>query len=256
VKQAVTILPLFCLSIMLTEGVGYSQEVPPETKPSVTVTAKAPPPYRDPFAYLEPDPLLNSRMSGGLYRNDFFGFSYQLPKGWIAEETQITKKRDKGETVRAEPLGSTLTAQTVRILGPVILLNATTADVANRARLTSPFVSISVNPSGNEPLSVESIKHSLESGESLRRREGIRLLSGPVETTIGGHPFFRTDFKEISDNSIIWKTFFKTSIHGGVLIVNFCARSKAELDQFLTTMQSFAFDASEPASAGPVNPKP
>jgi hypothetical protein len=183
-------------------------------------------------------------MSGSVYRNHFFAFSYRIPQGWTAEDIQITGKRDKGETVRAEPPGSSLTAQTVKILGPVILLNATRVDAANHARLAVPFVSISVNPSANEPLSVESIRHSLASTESLRQAHGIHLLSGPVEISIGGHAFFRTDFSEIQNGVTIWKTFFKTSIHGGVLIVNFCADSKAELNQLVTTVQSFAFDAS------------
>jgi hypothetical protein len=244
VKLVLRILLFIFLSVTLAEGVAFSQEAAPETKPSVTVTGKVPPPYHDPYTYVEPDSLLESSMSGSVYRNHFFAFSYTLPQGWTAEDIQITRKRDKGETVRAEPPGSSLTAQTVKILGPVIVLNATRVDAANRERLAVPFVSISVNPSGSEPLSVESIRHSLDSTESVRQAHGIRLLSEPVEISVSGHSFFRTDFSEIQDGATIWKTFFKTSNHGGVLIVNFCAGSKAELDQLLTTVQSFAFDAS------------
>jgi hypothetical protein len=244
VKLALRILLFILLSFTLAEGVSFSQEAAPETSPSVTVTGKVPPPYHDPYTYLEPDPLLESSMSGSVYRNHFFAFSYRLPQGWTAEDIQITGKRDKGETVRAEPLGSSLTAQTVKILGPVILLNATRVDAANHERLAAPFVSISVNPSSNEPLSVESMRHSLDLTESARQAHGIHLLSGPVEISISGHSFFRTDFNEGRDGETIWKTFYRTSIRGGELIITFCASSKAELDQLLATVQSFAFDAS------------
>lgn len=243
VKLALKIL-LFFLSITLTEGVACSQEAVPETSPSVTVTGKVPPPYHDPYTYLEPDSLLESSMSGSVYRNDFFAFSYRLPQGWTAEDIQLTGKRDKGETVRAEPPGSSLTAQTIKILGPVILLNAARVDAANHERLAVPFVSIAVYPSEADQLSVGSIKRSLESGESARQAHGIHLLSGPVEIPISGHSFFRTDFSEIQNGATIWKTFYRTSIHGGELVVTFCADSKAELDQLVATVQSFAFDAS------------
>jgi hypothetical protein len=237
------VLLFILLSVTLTEGLAFSQEAAPETSPSVTVTGKVPPPYHDPYTYLEPDSLLESSMSGSVYRNHFFAFSYRLPQGWTAEDIQITRKRDKGETVRAEPPGSSLTAQTVKILGPVILLNATRVDAANHERLAVPFVSIAANPS-HEPLSVGSIRHSLDSTESARQAHGIRLLSEPIETSISSHSFFRTDFREIQNGVTIWKTFYRTSIHGGELIITFCASSKAELDQLLATAQSFAFDAS------------
>jgi hypothetical protein len=195
VKLVLRILLFIFLSVTLAEGVAFSQEAAPETKPSVTVTGKVPPPYHDPYTYVEPDSLLESSMSGSVYRNHFFAFSYTLPQGWTAEDIQITRKRDKGETVRAEPPGSSLTAQTVKILGPVIVLNATRVDAANRERLAVPFVSISVNPSGSEPLSVESIRHSLDSTESVRQAHGIRLRSEPVEISVSGHSFFPNRFQ-------------------------------------------------------------
>jgi hypothetical protein len=142
-------------------------------------------------------------------------------------------------------------AHAVKVLGPVMLLNAPTIGTANRARLAIPFVSIAVYPSETSQLSIESIRQSLESGESARQAHGIHLLSGPVEVTISGRPVFRTDFNESSDGGSTWKTFFKTSVHGGVLVVNYCADSKAELDQLLATIESLAFEESSPSSSGP-----
>ena len=255
-KLAVRILLHFCFSFTLTEGIAYCQGVESKVNPSVTVTGKVPPPYHDPYTYSQPDSLLHSTISGHLYHNDFFGFSYGLPQGYSAEDTDITKRRDKGETVRAEPPGTSLTAQTLKVLGPVILLNATPIDTANRERLAVPFVSIAVYPSETEQLSVESIRHSLDLGESARQAHGIHLLSGPVEVTISGRPFFRKDFNESSDGASIWKTFFETSVHGGVLIVNFCAHSKAELDLLVPTVESLAFDESNSSSSGPRTAKP
>jgi hypothetical protein len=195
-------------------------------------------------------------MSGSLYRNDFFNFSYRLPQGWTAEDTQITEKRNRRETVRAEPLGSSLTDQTVKIMGPVILLNATPIDTASGARLEPPYVSIGVYPAGPDPLSVENIKKSLKVGESVRQRQGITVLSGPVETPINDHIFFRTDFNETRNGALIWKTLLRTSVHGGTLTIDFCAGSKAELDQIITTVQSFSFDVSQPPAVGSTTPKP
>lgn len=249
-KLTIRIL-LFCLLFTLIGGVAYSQNVQPNENPSVTVTGKVPPPYHDPYTYFQPDSLLDGTISGHRYHNDFFGFSYDIPQGFSAEDTDVTKRRDKGETVRAEPPGAPLTAQTVKVLGPVMLLNATPNGTANRARLAIPYVSIAVGLSVASQLSVESIRQTLEAGESGRQEHGIHLLSGPVEVTISGRPFFRTDFKESSDGASIWKTFFRTSIHGGELDVDFCASSKAELDQLLATVESLAFDESSPSSSGP-----
>jgi len=242
---------LFCSLFTLTGGVVYSQDEQPKENPSVTVTGKVPPPYHDHYTYFQPDSLLHSTISGRLYHNDFYGFSYSLPQGFSAEDTDVTKRRDKRETVRAEPPGTPLTAQTVKVLGPVMLLNATLLGTENRARLAIPFVSIAVYPSEASQLSVESIRQSLESGESGRQAHGIHLLSGPIEVFISGRPFFRTDFSESSDGASIWKTFFKTSIEGGELVVNFWASSKAERDQLVATIESLAFDKADPSSSGP-----
>lgn len=255
-KLRAGMLSYFCLVVMQTQIAAYSQEVTPETKPSTTVTAKIPPPYHDPYTHLSTDPLLKSSISGSLYRNDFFGFSYRLPQGWTAEDTQITEKRNRRETVRAEPVGSSLTDQTVKIMGPVILLNATPIDASSGARLEPPYVSIGVYPAGPDPISVENIKKSLKVGESIRQKQGITLLSGPVETAISGHSFFRTDFNEIRNGAPIWKTFFRTSVHGGTLEINFCAGSKSGLDQITTTVQSITFDKSERSSGESATPKP
>ncbi|HUI74219.1 MAG TPA: hypothetical protein VLX32_04705 [Candidatus Acidoferrum sp.] len=249
------LLRFLCLSVVLTQTAAYPQEVTPETKPSAMVTAKIPPPYHDPYTYVSTDPLLKSTMSGSLYRNDFFGFSYTLPQSWTAVDAQIIIKRNKGATVRAEPLGSSLTAQTVRVMGPVILLLATPIDAASGARLELPYANISMYPSGPDPLSAESIRGSLKDGDGIRQRLGIASLSGPVETEISGHTFFRTDFNETRNGALILKTFFSTSVHGGTLRIEFCAGSKTELDQIITTVQSISF-VSQPASAGSATPKP
>jgi hypothetical protein len=253
-------LSFFFLLVLLTRGAAQSQEVTPETSPTVTVTAKVSPPHHDhdPYTYSFSDPLLNRTMSlaGTLYHNDFFGLSYRLPGGWTAEETQITLKRNRGVTVRAEPPGSSLTAETVKILGPIILLNATPSDLANRVRLAPPFLTISVYLSGSEAFSVENVRNTLKSGESVREAHGIHLLAGPVEATIGSRVFVRTDFSEINDGPENWKTFFRTSVRGGQLVVNFCAGSKVELDQLLETVSSMAFDAPQTPSVEPGPPKP
>jgi hypothetical protein len=250
VKLSIRIL-IFCLLFTLIEGVAYSQNVQPSENPSVTVIGKVPPTNHDHYTYFQPDPLLLGTISGHHYHNDFFGFSYDIPQGFAVEDADVTKRRDKGDTVRAEPPGSPLTAQTVKVMVPVTLLNATPIGTENRARLAIPYVSIAVGLSVSSQLSVESIRQTLESGESGRQAHGIHLLSGPVEVTISGRPFFRTDFNESSDGASIWKTFFRTSIHGGELDVDFCASSEAELDQLAATVESLAFDQSSQSSSRP-----
>ena len=104
VKRIIRIL-VFCLFFTLVESVAYSQSAQPNENPSITVTGKVPPPYRDPYTYFQPDSLLDGTISGLRYHNDFFGFSYDIPHGFSAEDTDVTKRRDKGEAVRAEPRG-------------------------------------------------------------------------------------------------------------------------------------------------------
>ncbi|MFZ0523933.1 MAG: hypothetical protein WAL95_23110 [Candidatus Acidiferrales bacterium] len=239
---------VFCLLLTLTEGRVSSKHAAPRANLSPVVTATAPQ-SSDRYTYSRPTILLNSstQFSGSVYHNDFFGFTYRLPQGWTAENLELTYRRNVGVTVRAEPAGAPLTAQTLKVLAPVIIFNATPTDKANRNPRTLPFVSIQANPSENEHLSVENIRRTLDSGESAREAHDIKLLSGPAEITIIGHSFFRTDFSEKTGGNTIWKTFFQTSIHGGVLIFTFCADSKAELEQLLTTVRSIVFDEPSPA---------
>src|SRR5271156_77657 len=244
--KVLVFLPL-CFSIALASGLTYRQVRGPGTNQDVTVTAQAPPQQQRSYTVFHADSLLNNSKSlpGREFHNDFFDFTYRIPAGWTVEKSEITLKRNKMATVHVKPQGSALTAETLKITSPIILLNATPVDVADRERLGLPCVSISVNPAGPEPLSLETVKKSLQSGESLRQAHAIELLSDPVELTVHGRTFFRKDFKEARDGSVLWNTYFVTSIHGGVLIVNFRANSKEELDQILTTMQTFAFDTSQ-----------
>jgi hypothetical protein len=255
VKPAVTAL-LFCLSASVVGGIARCQE---ETTPSITVTGKVPPSYPDPYTYFPPDILLkHTSSSDGVYHNDFFKFTYRLPRDWAAVDIQVTGKRNKEQTVRAEPPGSSLTAQTIKILGPIVLLSVTPKAIANREPLAEllaiPCVTLSVYPS-EAPLSVGSIRETLESGKAAQVAHGINWLSGPVEIPIHGRTFFRVDFSETRDNPKVWNTFFRTDIHGGVLMVNLRARSKSELDQLVTTMQTFLFDDQKPANADVETPK-
>src|ERR1700722_16439581 len=174
--KVLVFLPL-CFSIALASGLTYRQVPGAETNQDVTVTAQAPPQQQRSYTVFHADSLLNNSTSlpGRAYHNDFFDFTYRIPPGWTVEKSEITLKRNKAATVHVEPRGSTLTAETLKVTSPIILLNATPVDVANRERLGLPCVSISVNPAGHEPLNLESVKKSLQVGESLRQSHAIEL---------------------------------------------------------------------------------
>jgi Flp pilus assembly protein TadD len=247
-------LVILCASTFVAEAVAQSQKRIQETTPSVSVTAKAPPPYHDPYTYFPADALLKSSTSGNVYHNDFFGFSYSLPQGWTAEGAQAVNKRNLGVTVRAEPAGEPLTSETLKILGPVALFNATPAGLVNRGRPAVPFVMITADLAVG-PLTLDSVKESLRSTEPARQNHGIRLLSEPVEMTINDHVFIRKDFHGAEWGSAVWQTFVQTSVHGGLLTIRLGANSKAELDQLVATLQSLVFDA-PPSSLVTVSSQP
>jgi len=181
--KVLVFLPL-CFSIALASGLTYRQVRGPETNQDVTVTAQAPPQQQRSYTVFHADSLLNNSKSlpGREYHNYFFDFTYRIPAGWIVEKSEITLKRNKMATVHVKPQGSALTAETLKITSPIILLNATPVDVADRERLGLPCVSISVNPAGPEPLSLETVKKSLQSGESLGF--GLTFGSAPLSNSI------------------------------------------------------------------------
>jgi hypothetical protein len=90
-------LLLFCLLFTLVEGVAYSQNAQPNENPSITVTGKVPPPYHDPHTYFQPDSLLESTISGFRYHNNFFGFSYDIPQGFSAEDSLANCLADQND---------------------------------------------------------------------------------------------------------------------------------------------------------------
>jgi hypothetical protein len=235
---------LCCLLVILTVRTAQSQDERPKTNTTIIVPGKVPPPSNETYTYFDPDPLLRSTLAGGVYHSDFFGFSYTLPPHFTAADVDFLKKSNKGETVRAEPAGSQLTAQTLRVLGPIVLLHAVPAVTTHREPTAMPYVSIQLNPNASDELTVESIERTLQLGESIRRTNGIHLLGGPVETSYGGSTFFRIDFNEGVAPATAWKTFFRTSIHGATLSVEFRANSKPEMDRLVATMESLQFDNS------------
>lgn len=164
-------------------------------------------------ATLKPD---SGNFTQSTYRNDFFGFSYTLPKGWHES------------TVSPSPLPS----------GAYYLF------IGDRDTGHALFnrVTIVADPkSANRPgASTQEYLSAFIRAEV--RQAHAEVTREPSSFSLGGSDFYRADYTWVNDGTTIYSSIACAERNGYWLDWTFTAPSQQDLDEALNTLQHVSFE--------------
>jgi len=178
-------------------------------------------------------------VSGNVYRNEFLGFSYQFPAGWVvappATLQAVNKRLEASATAMASRQHSE-SGVSPRIMVPKSIFYASQRGQGDGQRLSVPCVRISATRWNGPQLTLDLVKSRSERGKP----PGITLVRGPEPYTAGDQKFFRTDY---DNGQHLLMTRLQTVAIGYLLTLEFLAADQQELEQLVSTAGTISFDA-------------
>lgn len=223
---------LFAFVILAAASAGRGQTSPPQVQP--------PPPPR-PLA--TPQALDPGRLEGGVYSNDFFGLSFAVPRGWVAQDIATQKAimeegktaLGQGATERKKAQLDAAAARTVTLLSaskydprtPAPDFNAMLQCVAER-------VPTAIVKTGADYLTL-----------SLRTMQGTAAkveMVGPVRTEkVGGVTFAAADIKMSLGAAAAAQKYYAALMKGYALVLIYSYVDEADAKTFEEVLKSVRF---------------
>ena len=207
----------------------------------------------------EPD---RGSVSGRTYKNEFFGFSYELPQGWTTrspEELRYLDAENTQETIKnyGPNAKKLIDSGILTFANEWTLLYATLppreSDSGHSARIIS-LTAEEGNPfqRGDTPFGHgDAIDHyfpysdvmqtgALATSEQYR---SYHLERKPTPQSFGGRKFVRADFRIKKKGGDLWEARIVTFAKGYFLKLEILAGGREELDRLAETAGSFAFSS-------------
>lgn len=223
-KLLTLVLVGFCFcqeNLALAKTPAVPQLRPDEGSISGTDTALTPRQASSPSA----TPQETGSIDSGVYRNSYFGLTYSLPEGWYAD-TRIFKERlPQGSS---DPAKRTFVLFSANEFAPGMPGLKFNPDVVLMADNASAYRH-TVITTGKDYLPIV----TREMVVSLHNE----LIQQGAEINIGGHSFYRADYKRPLGYQAVVCTVWK----GYVLVWMFVGQTTAQLDELVKSMQSISF---------------
>jgi len=152
------------------------------------------------------------------YRNDFFGFSYQLPKDWHKRKMTPT------------PLPS----------GAYYLL------IANRDTGHSLLNSLMIvaDPESRYPAGLSEKEYLSGLIRAVVSQPHAEVVKEPSSCVWGGKEFYRADYKQVNNGATIYTSMVSTKRNGYWLNWQFMTPSQSDLEDAVNTLRNISFDSS------------
>ncbi|MFZ0800081.1 MAG: energy transducer TonB [Terriglobales bacterium] len=165
----------------------------------------------------------NGTIANGVYSNECFGFSFQIPAGWEVNDavTAGGKARHRSD----KSLVLLFLHQQGKLPGRIIL---SALDSAGHIGGPQEFVTIAVRAQINSP---------------TEKRELVRYT---FAVDYGGRRFFRSDYKApMSDNTSLYFAYVYTEFRGYFIGETLAAASPEELDEAANSLRAVSFQQNE-----------
>jgi TonB family protein len=171
-------------------------------------------------------------VSGNVYTNDFFEFTFEFPRGWFVETVGAANKGRPGENGIFDP----------QVIGTHTLLKLFQHPIG---------ASVPVNPEILVLVNDVSCSPELETGEKVllglkvefaRRYSNFRVIHEPKNVTLGGKGFSRMDTSIDSHDGIsLYQSYVSTVLNGYALIFALDAGRPEGLDNLVQTLNTLHF---------------
>jgi hypothetical protein len=185
----------------------------------------------------------NSSISDNVYTNDFFGFTYEFPKGWSVEDEQTTKyvtELSKATMSAGDPAKKAMVEEQMKRNHVLLTVHQRPygTPVPVNPAITIWGLDVSVTPgiqSGRDYLLA--LKISLP-----QQRANLKIIREPTDCTFAGKLFSRLDIGlESANGKISYLSHVAVVLQRYVLVFMFTAETPDRLEGLVETLNTLQF---------------
>ncbi|HKT48180.1 MAG TPA: redoxin family protein [Candidatus Acidoferrales bacterium] len=173
---------------------------------------------------------IEKSFSGDVFHNKFLGFSYPIPRGWSALDTEKVR-----QTLASS---SPLLAMSPTHRQTDILLYATVApSSADTAAPPLPAILMTALDAPGAMLTTDYVQHMADS----IAQAGLKPLGPPQKFSVGDQDLFRVDFEDARAANHVWISLIQTVVKDHVLSFEITASSPLQLNLLASTVRYSSF---------------
>lgn len=189
--------------------------------------------------------LFDGGVTGNVYHNSVFGFSYTFPQGWSASDPKSLRDRAARNLAVDAESGRQRNGGKPAVIGASseMVFYTSPSDKGREIASRPPYIEIRAYPRSIPVTPQEAIQrapHSLQN-------QGLELIGTPYMWQQNGRNFVRADYRDADPNPrrypVPWLARIETMRRGYILTMEVVARNRDELNELAGSVESLAFDA-------------
>lgn len=189
----------------------------------------------------------NGKVTDGVYRNDFFGFSYTVPEGWMVhgEETQKVmmetgKDLVAGDDTTKRRMLDTASKRTYQLLTVFEYPFGTPGKPNRGIQMIAENVAFAPGIQSGKDY-ILTVDHNLSSSQVQ-----VQPDDEPVEQQISGVSFYHQTLSIKIGDKVVYEIIYSTVLRRHVVSFILTAQTKEGAEEVAKSLASFRQTASEP----------
>jgi hypothetical protein len=170
-----------------------------------------------------PDP---GAITGGVYRNSFFGFTYKLPFGWVDRTGDMREDADQPAQSAEHAEHAAESAKSLVLLAVFERPPEATGDTVNSA------VVIAAEPSSSYP-GLKNAENYFDPLTELAQSKSLKVVNEPYEYRVGSHALMRGDFSKELGKLIMYQSSLVMLEKSYAVSFTFIGGSDDEVEELL-----------------------
>jgi hypothetical protein len=184
----------------------------------------------------------SGRVKNGVYRNDFFSFTYAYPTDWVVHG-KATQERimELGKEKAKESNALSTAAANVLDKNTYNLLTVFQYAVGTPGLTDNPTVQVVAEDVRHAPAITDGKIYLLNVRELMTKMGGEFTETEPVEIAVSGHHFFRQDGEMKVNGRPVFQTMIVTVAKGYALAFIFASGHRESVETMIKTIDSLKF---------------
>jgi thiol-disulfide isomerase/thioredoxin len=177
-------------------------------------------------------------ISGGIYKNEVLGMTYELPKNWVAAKAEATHALNERTSAAAK--ASVLQqhpemVDSLRLMIPTVVLYASRKGEGDGQHMSVPCLRIVAMPSRLDALRMDAFRQMTE---SMARAQNMKMIAEGNKYEVNGHEFARADFERGAGERKAFEAYVQTLAGDYMLTIEIYAASTEELQRTAESLKS------------------
>jgi TonB family protein len=186
-------------------------------------------------------------VTGNVYSNTFFGFSYQFPKGWTvldARKSEFAVRIGGSIMANGDPILLDVTEVAARNAYPLLFV---AKEATKEIKPTFTVIQIQALDRKFAPEAKSGEEFARLTAEMMRARSSAVTINGaPEKFSIAGEEFWKLKMDTSSNHTVSHSVEVAMMAKGYLLLFVFSSPDAARLDDLVGTMQSLRFTEPRP----------